>query len=197
MNAFAKKITATNSTTSSKNAIATAEIDDTIKTKVDTYVNNKASIKRLEAEQTGIEEEIFAHVRPQQDEMAFCGSFTMSMKVPGNEFTVTMVTMDKFSVPQDEESLKALKTLVGPTKYSDMFETKETIAIKKEVVTNDALLNKIAAACKTAGLDIATIFDRTEKVVAKNDLDRKQYELKARQLETFRSLVKQAKPSLR
>lgn len=196
-NAFAKKITAKKETSTLKDAKAVAQVTDEIKTKVDSFINNKSEIKRLEAEQITLEEAIVSHVRPQQDEMAYCGSFTKSLTVPGDNYTVTYVTMDRFSVPQDEPSLQAIKALVGPTKYDEMFETKETISIKKEVVGNDALLNKIAKACEDAGLDISLYFDRTEKVVSKDDLDRKQFELKPNKLEQFRALVKQAKPSLR
>jgi hypothetical protein len=123
------------------------------------------------------------------------------MVVPGKDSQVKYVTMDRFSVPQEPEALEALKKLVGK-KYDDMFETVQTILVKKEILNgskeSDAILNKIAAACEKAGLDIATLFDRTEKVIGKDDLDKKQYEvLKPVQLEEFRTLVRQAKPSLR
>lgn len=178
-------------------SITTAEVDDDTKAKVDRFVRNKAELKRLEADQTAIEEAIVAHVRPQQDEINYCGSFTKSLKVPGNEFEVTYVTMDKFSVPQDDETLDAIKDLVKDS-YEDMFETKETLSLKEDVVKNkDSMLDKLAAACQAAGIEVSLYFDRGEKVIAKADLDRKQYGLKAKDLETFRSLVKQAKASLR
>ncbi len=183
--------------TTKTKSITTAEVTDEIKAAVDRFVRNKAELKRLEADQAAIEEAIVGHVRPQQDEINYCGSFTKSLKVPGNEFEVTYVTMDKFSVPQDEDALKAVKTLVKGL-YDDMFETKETLSLKEDVVKNkDGTLDKLATACQAAGINVAEYFDRGEKVIAKPDLDRKQYELKVEDLETFRSLVKQAKASLR
>ena len=196
-NAFTKKI----APKTTDKAEVTAETTDEVKAQVDQFVVNKASIKKLEAQQAAIEEAIIGHVRPQQDEVAYCGNFTKSMVVPGKDSQVKYVTMDRFAVPQEPEALAALKKLVGK-KYDDMFETVQTISVKKDILNgtkeSDAILNKIAAACEKAGLDIATIFDRTEKVIGKDDLDKKQYEvLKPVQLEEFRTLVRQAKPSLR
>ena len=195
MNKFQKGISATTEKTKTK-AKAVAEVTEEIKTKVDKYVDNKASIKQLEADQLQIEETIIGHVRPQQDEMAFCGSFTKSMKVPGHNYEVTYGTMDKFSVPQDEEALAAIKGIVKD-KYPTMFETKEVYKIKEEVSKDDKKMNALAAACEKAGIVIADYFDRVEKVVAKDDLDVKQYELGANNLAIFRTLVRQAKPSLK
>jgi antitoxin component of RelBE/YafQ-DinJ toxin-antitoxin module len=195
MNKFQKKISAVAVAPKTKSK-SIAEVTEEIQTKVDKYVDNKATLKQLEADQLTLEADLIAHVRPQQDEMAFCGSHTKSMKVPGHNYELTYCTMDKFSVPQDETSIKAIKDLVKD-KYDDMFEAKETISIKAEVLKDDKTMNKMADACEKAGLDISTIFDRVEKIVAKDDLDVKQYTLGAKLLETFRSLVRQAKPSLR
>jgi hypothetical protein len=194
-NKFQKSITATTEKSKTK-AKAIAEVTEEIKTKVDKYVDNKATIKQLEADQLQIEEILVGHVRPQQDEMAFCGSFTKSMKVPGHNYELTYVTMDKFSIPQDEDSLKAIKNLVKD-KYPTMFETKEVYSIKTDVAKDDNKMNALATACEKAKINISEYFDRVEKVVAKDDLDLKQYELGATTLETFRTLVRQAKPSLR
>jgi hypothetical protein len=195
MNKFQKKVTAVTTTTKTKYK-AEAEVTEDIQDKVDLFVNNKATLKQLEAEQLTLEGAIVEHVRPQQDEMAFCGSHTKSLKVPGHNYTLTYVTMDKFSVPQDEDSLKAIKDLVKG-KYDDMFEAKEKISIKEAVAKDDKLMNKIADACEKAKLDISELFDRVEVIKAKDDLDVKQYELTPKDLEIFRTLVRQAKPSLR
>ena len=81
--------------------------------------------------------------------------------------------------------------------YDDLFETKRNISIKKEVLDNDTLVNKIATACEKAGLSIGEIFDVGDKVVAKSGLDKKQYDLPKSKLEVFRTLVKQNKPALK
>jgi hypothetical protein len=173
-----------------------ADLTSDIKFKVDTFVTNKAEMKRLEAEQKEIETAIIEHVRPQQDKLAYGGTFVKSLQLQGVSNTVTFVTMDKFSVPQDEESVEAIKKLLNG-KFNDLFETTRFISMKKEAVANEDILNKIAKACEKAGLSIGEIFDVGDKIVAKDDLDRKQYDLPKTKLEVFRTLVRQAKPALK
>ena len=192
-NAFQKKV----APKTADKAEVIAETTDEIKAQVDQFVNNKAAMKKLEAQQTALEEVIIGHVRPQQDEMAYCGSFTKSMNVPGKDFSVKFVTMDRFSISQEPEALDALKKLVGKAKYEEMFETKELYTIKSEISKDDKKMNALAKACEAANIDIALYFDRVEKVVGKDDLDKKQYELPKKSLDEFRVYAKQAKPSLR
>jgi hypothetical protein len=53
------------------------------------------------------------------------------------------------------------------------------------------------AACTAVGINIAESFDVFDTLVACEDLDKKQFELSAKDLEVFRSLVRQNKPSLK
>jgi len=186
-------------TTGSKTATKkiTAAVTPKIKVLVDEFVANKAQIKALEARQAEAESAIIEHVRPQQDTEAFAGNFSKSFLVAGVTSEVTYNTSDRFSVSQEEETLKELKKLIGEKKYGDFFEVKPTIALKDNVVKDDAMLNKIAAACEKAGLPIADIFNMTSKVVAKDALDEKQYTLPPEKLPFFRALVKQNKPALK
>ena len=173
-----------------------AEVTPTIKKNVDLFVKNKAQIKALEADQITLESTIIEHVRPQQDSLAYSGNFTKSLVVEGITSSVNFVTVDKFSVPQDEDVLKELHKLLG-AKYDNFFQTKRTIALKEAVVKNEVMLNKIAAVCEKAGMPISDLFDVGDKVVAADALDEKQYALDQAKLEVFRSLVRQNKPSLR
>ena len=70
-----------------------AEVTPTIKKNVDLFVNNKAAIKALEAEQVTLESTIIEHVRPQQDSLAYSGSFTKSMVVEGVINSVNFVML--------------------------------------------------------------------------------------------------------
>jgi len=194
LNAF-DKIAKKSSETSTKEKVQ-AEVTDEIMLTVDQFVANKAQLKQLEATQKQLETTLIDHVRPQQDEMAYCGSFTKSLYVTGKVSNLTYVTMDKFTIPQDDESQTAIKKLVGK-KFDEMFESKRFIAMKESAVKDESTLNKIAAACEKAGLNLADIFDVGDKIVGKDDLDRKQFELTNKQLITFRTLVRQAKPALK
>jgi hypothetical protein len=196
MSAFdtiAKPVAAKDSKSTTKIA---ADLTSDIKFKVDTFVNNKAELKRISAEQAEIETAIIEHVRPQQDKLAYDGTFTKSLQLQGVSNSVTFVTMDKFSVPQDEEAVAAIRKLLNG-KFNDLFETKRFISMKKEAVENETILNKVAKACEKAGLSLGEIFEVGDKIVAKDDLDRKQYDLPKTKLAEFRTLVRQAKPALK
>ena len=196
MNAFASIAKPAGSTKTATKKIL-ASVTPTIKSAVDEFVSNKAIIKSLEAKQSEHESIIIDHVRAQQDSHAFSGDFSKSFLVAGHTAEVTYMTSDRFSVPQDEETLKELKKTIGDKKYNDFFETKPTIALKESVVRDDAMLNKIAAACEKAGMPIAEIFTVANKVIAKDNLDEKQYTLPEDKLPMFRAIVRQNKPALK
>jgi molybdopterin converting factor small subunit len=194
MNAFDK--VAKKATDSTRSEVIAATINKTVANDIDTFVSIKQDIKTAEADLKIVEVRVIEHLRAQQDALAYGGNFTKSLRAQGIVNSITYVTSDKFSVPQDEDSLKALKKVAGDM-YDDLFETKRNISIKKEVLDNDTLVNKIATACEKAGLSIGEIFDVGDKVVAKSGLDKKQYDLPKSKLEVFRTLVKQNKPALK
>jgi len=199
MNAFDKVAKKSDSTATKKSTVKiAAEVDDDIKAAVDVVITNKAEIKRLTAELGEKELEIIEHVRPQQDELGFCGSFTKSMSVQGNNGDLVYSTSDRFSVPQDEPAQEAIKKIVGTKLYAELFSSVRSIAIKAEVLKDEKTLNKIAAACEKAGLGIGEIFDVSDKLTATKGLDEKQFQLKNKKaLDQFRTLVKQNKPALK
>lgn len=195
MSAFDKIAKTGTKKTASKERIA-AEVNASVKKAVDTVITNKAEIKSLTAEIAENEALIIDHVRPQQDDMAYAGKFTKSLEVPGTTASVLYSTSDRFSVPQDEDSQTALKELLGNL-YDDFFISERAISIKRDVLNNEKLLNKICKACEKAGLNISEIFDVGDTIKAQKGLDEKQYKLNKENLETFRTLVRQNKPALK
>ena len=179
-----------------KTEVRTATVNDGIREAVDKLIDAKAASKAIEAQIVECETTIIEEVRPQQDQLAIAGDFVKSLEVPGNKGTVLFSTTDRFSVPQDPEALAALQKLCGE-KFGEFFGEKQTLSIKSAVLANEETLNKIAKACEKAGLVLGDIFDNTVKVVAKDNLDRKQYELGAKKLAEFRTMVKQNKPALK
>jgi len=181
----------------SKSSVKTAaDVTAEIKTAVDLYVAHKAEVKRLEAEQTEAYDKIVAHVRPQYDKFARKGSFAKSMTVDGNAGSVTATWANSFSIPQDDASMSAIKKVVG-AKFEEWFPSKRTIKVKEDAQKNDALMNKLVAAAKSAGMSLDEVFDVTDARVAGEDLDRKQFELDDGELATFRTLVRQKAASLK
>lgn len=195
-NAFDKIAKKSNGTRSKTTTKIAAKVDDEIKTAVDLVVAHKAEIARLEAEREEKERLIIDHVRFQQDEEGFGGNFSKSFTVEGNSSELTYTTMDKWSVPQDEESQTEIKKVCGKF-FDEFFETKRNISIRESALKDDDTLNKIAKACEKAGLSIGDIFDNTEKLITKKGLDENVYKLSEEKLETLRTLIKQNKPGLR
>jgi hypothetical protein len=175
-----------------------ANVTDEIKESVDNIIQLKARIKADTAALGEKESGVIDHVKAQQDERAFAGEYSKSFEVSGNTGALTYVTADRFSVPQGEEELSALKQLLGTAKYAELFEEKTTLSIKPAILADEARLDQFLTACEQAGVgDLDAIFERVVKVQAKDALDEKQYSLGVAKLPTFRSLVKQSKASLR
>jgi hypothetical protein len=172
-------------------------VTDKITKAVDTFIATKAEIKKLEAEMKEAATTIKEHARSHYVELGFTNQFTKSLDVPGTgDARLVCTHTDRFSVPQDEETLELLKKLIGK-RYDEFFTTKESISIRKEVLENEKLLDKVATACEKAGLEIATIFERSEKVTAIDSLDQKQFTLDRAKFDQFATLVKQADAGLK
>ncbi|MEM4251325.1 MAG: hypothetical protein QW828_05790 [Candidatus Bathyarchaeia archaeon] len=192
------KIAKTSGATSSSSSRKVANVSDAVKAAVDVFIALKAHLAQLKSELESNQKTIVDNVWPQYEELARKGQFTKSLDVPGNTGKVTFVQSDNWSIPQDEATLKMLKDLLGEALYDRLFTVKRTISIKKSVLEDEKLLNRIATACEKAGMDIGDVFDVGDKVVATPDLDRRQFEEVPREkFAEFRSLVHQYSPSLK
>jgi hypothetical protein len=183
--------------TAKKSTKPTADVTDAIKNQVDLFLDHKAEITRLEAEMATAESDIIGHVRPQQDDLARDGKFTKSLAVPGNTGSLTYVTSDKFSAVKDPDALDALKKLLGVVTFDEWFLTKRTITLKKEAQEDQDFIKKLVKAVADAGMNMGDAFDVVDVVIAKPDLDQKQYGLKPEDLDTFRTLCRQNNPALK
>jgi hypothetical protein len=180
---------------SSKVRVA-AVLTPELQAKVDDFLKTKAEIAALEAHKKDVSGEVCADVRRQQDEMAYNGQFTNSLQVKGTKGEAIYISADSFSVPQEEDTQEELRKLLGK-KYDDFFQTKRTITLHENVVSNSEMLDKIATVCEKAGMNIGEIFDVRDKVLAVDALDEKQYDLPKEKLDVFRSLVRQKSPYLK
>ncbi len=192
------KIASKKATTTKKSSVnVTANVSDDVSDAVDDFIAAKAQIKSLQADLVENEQIIIDHVMPQQDKLARKGEYTKSLRVPGNgENAVTYTRSDKFSVPQEDEDISEIKKLVGK-KFNAFFKTERVVSVKSGVLSDEKKTQKLINACEKAGLDIGEYFDVTDKLQTVKGLDEKQYQLSKDKLETFRTLVKQAKPALK
>lgn len=182
--------------TAKKSSRPTASVTNEVRKAVDVYIACKAQMKKLEADMKMAASTVKDHVREQYIELGFTNQFTKSLDVPGDEGSLVCTHTDRFSVPQDEDTLNTLKKVIG-NKYDEFFSTAETISIRKEVLDDEKTLDKIATACEKAGLDVATIFERTEKITAVDGLDQKQFTLDRAKFDQFTTMVKQADAGLK
>jgi hypothetical protein len=197
VNAFSK-IAKKESPKTKKATTVTATVSDEVKTLVDKFVSNKAEIALKVSENKEYESRIIDEAYEQQRLMAVdSGEFAKSIDIEGNTSKVKYVTVDKFSVPQDEETLSEVKKLIGAQTYNAFFAVRRTITLKENITSDEKMLDKIAAACEKAGLPVEAIFDVTDRTFAVEGLDKKQFELPPEKLPEFRTLVKQTKASLR
>jgi len=175
-----------------------ASVTDRIRHDVENFISLKAEIKSMQATQKEMEERIRDCVRKQYIDLGFSGEFTKSIYVPGiSENTkLTFVQSDRFSVPQDEETISEIKKVTG-NKFNTFFKTEETIVIKSDVLKDEKKLDKIATACEKAGLDVGEIFEQSEKIVAQKNLDQKQFQLTRKKFDTFSTLVRQSSAALK
>ena len=182
------------SASAAKTSKIAAVVTDAVKAAVDAFIRIKAELARLEAEQKDQAEVIRDSVRPQQDKLAYSGSYSKSFDVAGTAGSVVYTTTDRFSVPKEADAQAALQTLLGK-KFDEFFEQKRTITFK--AADNTVLMGKIMKAITASGLEISDVFDVVDALTAKPDLDRKQYELPEAKLAEFRTLCRQYSASVK
>jgi len=197
MSKFDKLAKSSNGSTSGSSR-RVASVNDVIRAAVDTVIALKAKLAQIKSDLESNQKTVIEHVWPQYADLARNGSFTKSLDVPGETGKVTFVQSDNWSIPQDEPTLTMLKELLGEALYARLFSIKRTISIKAEVLKDEKTLNRIATACEKAGMDIGDVFDVGDKVIANDDLDRKQFDdIPEEKFEKFRLLVHQYNPSLK
>jgi len=183
-------------TTKGKTTKIVATVTDDIKIAVDSLINKKAELAKVKVEVDQLDSKIIDHVREQQETLARVGNYSKSFDVPGVTGRLTYTTSDKFSTPKDPEEQASLKALLGE-RFNDLFAMKRSISLKDSIQSDKTFLQKFAKALAAADIDLASTFDVVDVLVTKEDLDKNQYDLPPRDLEVFKTLVKQTKPSLR
>jgi hypothetical protein len=182
---------------SKKSTKKVASVTDAIKTQVDTIIQVKAKIAELEAVQADAEEAIRTHVRPQQDELGFKGDYSKSFSVLGNTGEVVYVTSDKYSVPQGDAEVEEMKKILG-AKYDALIESRRTVTLLPEAAENADLITKLCAVIEKAGMDVGQVFKVEDKLATVKGTDEKVYTLLTpKQLEGFRTVVRQVKASIK
>lgn len=196
VNSFDAIATHATSKSKSSNNFPVAETTDEVQKAVEDVLDIKSRMDVLKVELSAAEELIITSVREQQDELARQGNYSKSFTVPGYDSTLTYTTSDKFSDVTDLIVLDHLKDLLKGL-FDKFFQSVRSIALKKEVVEDPNALKKLTEAFTKAGLNIADYFTVTDATRPVKGLDLLQYELNDKDLADFRTMVKQAKASLK
>jgi len=181
---------------SASNRIA-AEVNDEISTSVDLIIAHKAMIKSLEAEMDDYSDKVRDHVFKQQAIHARKGNYSKTFDVKGNVGSLTYVASDRWTLPKEVELQEALEKFLGDKRFEEWFESRRTITLKPTAAENQDLITKLNKAIEAAGLSMADVFDVTDVLKSKKDLDENQFELDDKTLTQFRTICKQYKAGLK
>ena len=174
-----------------------AEVNDEISTSVDLIIAHKAMIKSLEAEMDDYSDKVRDHVFKQQAIHARKGNYSKTFDVKGNVGSLTYVASDRWTLPKEVELQEALEKFLGDKRFEEWFESRRTITLKPTAAENQDLITKLNKAIEAAGLSMADVFDVTDVLKSKKDLDENQFELDDKTLTQFRTICKQYKAGLK
>lgn len=173
-----------------------AQVTPAVQTAVDKIFTLKSQITELGTQLATNEDIVIQHVIPQQEAAAREGNFSKTFEVAGTTESISLTLADSFSVPQDDTAIDEIKSLLKK-KFPDFIQKRRFASIKETVLKNEVMVNKIIAALEAAHLNVGDILEVVDKYVTQPDVDRKQFELTPKELEKFRTLVKQRKASLK
>jgi hypothetical protein len=174
----------------------TAQVNDEVKAAVDQAITNKAQVKLLEAETKKAELVIIEHVYPQQEIAAREGNYCKSFTVEGNDGTLTYTTIDKFSVPKEEDVEEEIRKLLGK-EFDNYFRTLRTVKFTEEAMQDKNLINDMVAVAQEHKYEVPDVFTIVDELTTKKGMDESQFKLPKAKLAALRTLIKQYKASLK
>lgn len=191
---LAKKEPATKKSASNK---ITAEVNEEISNSVDLIISHKAEVKRLEAETEDHSDKVRNHIFTQQAAHARKGNYSKTFDVKGHVGNLVYVSSDRWTLPKEAELQEALKKFLGDKRFDEWFETRRTITLKPTAAENQELITKLSKAIADAGLKMADVFEVTDALKSKKDMDENQFQLEDKTLAQFRTICKQYKAGLK
>lgn len=173
-----------------------AKVTDEIKDCVDLTIANKAQVKLLDVETKKAELTIIEHVFPQQEIAAREGNYCKSFTVEGNDGAVTYTTIDKFSVPKEDDVEAEIRKLLGKD-FDTYFRTARTVKFTDEAMQDKSLVNDMVAVAQEHDYNVPDVFSIVDELATVKGMDESQFNLPKAKLAALRTLIKQYKASLR
>ncbi len=173
-----------------------AEVTEEVKNAVDLAISNKAQTKLLEAETKKAELIIIEHVFPQQEAAARKDNYCKSFTVEGNEGTLTYTTIDKFSVPKEDDVEAEIRKLLGKD-FDTYFRMLRTVKFTEEAMQDKDLINDMVAVAQEHDYEVPDVFSIVDELATVKGMDKSQFNLPKAKLAALRTLIKQYKASLK
>lgn len=182
--------------TGHKDKMITLTPPEKIRKLVDEVVEAKKEEKEAKAEKETAEVDILEWVQNQQDADGFAGNFQKSYRIMGVKEMVTYVTSDKFSRINPDD-ITTLKEALGK-KFDEMIEKKIIITVLDTVINGPNSQELQKELLEKIGKENFPKFFKAETVFLPADaFDKRLFSFTKKVVEQVRSLVKQAKASLK
>jgi len=176
-----------------KDKMETIVPSESLRIKIDEFVEAKKKEKEFKAAKENRESDILEYANEKYESNGLNGNFQKSFRLQGVKETVTFVSSDKFSSIKPEE-IAVLKELLGD-RYAELIEAKTSVSIKEEVFSNPELRKELISYVPK---DVFAKFFKAETYYSTTDgFDRKIFTLPKKTFDKIRSMLKQAKASLK
>jgi len=173
-----------------------AKVTDDVREAVDLAITNKAQVKSLEAETKKAELVIIEHVFPQQETAAREGNYCKSFTVEGNDGALTYTTIDKFSVPKEQEVEDEIHKLLGKD-FNTFFHMLRTVKFTEKAMQDKDLINDMVVVAQEHDYEVPDVFSIVDELATVKGMDESQFNLPKAKLAALRTLIKQYKASLK
>ena len=159
------------------------------------YLKHKENKKNEETLMRQEEEIVLSFAKAKFDEDGLAGKFNHSYKIVSDDKSASFITVDRFSIGQDQDVQNRAKDLLGD-QYSEVIEEDKEVVMKDEVFTDEALKKELVA---LVGDKFAKFFMTQKKFVVKKDFNQKIFKIAGNKdkLAQIREVIVPTKPSLK
>ncbi len=130
-------------TNNKKTKKPTIVLNDVNSRYLEKYLNAKQAMKAAEGEMRVLEAPLLEYCTNYMNLQAQQGIFSSSYVVVSDDgkTSATFVSQDKFSLPQDEDSISSIKSILG--EYENEIEEQPVVTLKPEVFQNEELKQEL------------------------------------------------------
>jgi hypothetical protein len=180
---------------SKKSDMPTLTLPENLVPNLDSYLQYKADMKKSETLMRENEQPIVGWAMNELDKKAIAGDYHNSYRLTDGTETITLVSVDKFSVSQEPQVHEVLKETLGD-EYNNVIGDSVDVSLKEDVFTDEVKKAKFMA---LIGTSFNEFFDVEKKKAVKKGFAEKMYKIAntVEKVAEIRGLLVQNKPSLK